>query len=342
MEKCKFSFYYLSLLLLLFACDNDDDNFSKSGSEELILDGYLIVNGNSYSSSLDIISDDLQNIESSIFLAENNSELPSISNIIFKEDLAYFFFNNSNNIYILYKSNLRVKEIFKIQQNILGSHIDENNDLYLTTNNELLIYNNVDLFNQFPETYPLQENYKKIIDIGENLFLYNNGGISSSISVFNKTKKEITDEFEFENATNFTREGNFLYFLSGNYITEFSLVTKSITKQISILNDENYNKSFQVLKNRVYLFSGLNLYAIPISENQIDEEDILLPFENNEQGNRLAQNMKILDNYIFLSFNNFWDPSDQNQLYVYNLEGEFQKSFFTNGGMKELYKIEND
>ena len=52
--------------------------------------------------------------------------------------------------------------------------------------------------------------------------------------------------------------------------------------------------------------------------------------------------MKILDNYIFLSFNNFWDPSDQNQLYVYNLEGEFQKSFFTNGGMKELYKIEND
>ncbi len=193
----------LSVVLLTFACNNDDDNATQVplGAYE---NGLFITNEGNYNQgngTVSFVSDDLSIVENNVFFNVNNSLLgDTVQSIGFNGDLAYIVVNNSQKIEVV--NRYTFASVATISSGLLnprfitfasgkgyvtnwGDGFDPSDDyvavLNLTTNT-------------IESTIAVEEGPEKIISNGNTIYVAHQGGYSQNnvISVINTTTNSVS------------------------------------------------------------------------------------------------------------------------------------------------------
>ena len=345
-------------ILFLTSCSNDDDftppedsenpeNPEEPGEEQGKYKNGIFVLNEGGIGTVTYISDDLENVEQTIFQNVNEGEDLGgyAQSIFFEDDLAFIISNGSNLITVVNRNTFEKVALIDSGLDVPYYGVVENGKAYVTN---LAAFDSgdddyiavIDL-----ETYQV-ENTIAIGDYAENIeeengklyILNSNYGVGGSISVFNPATQQIENVIETTDDLNsFEIEDGIIYALGFTKLQKIELASGDVQEEISLAygTDENPLKveNIEIEDNQIYFTVGTSVYTLGMEDTEKPEEPILTYNSDSEYG--VMYGFEVEDNRIFVADGG--DFASDSFVEVYDLEGNLLKNISVGLGPNGFY-----
>lgn len=341
----KINFYLLGLLVILIsACNNDDNSITIETPKEEFSQGVLVLNEGGFlhgNASVSFISPNGA-IQNNIFSTVNHRALGDVAHSIsFYEDLAFIVVTNSNTVEVVNRYSF--KSVATIANNL-------SNPRYIKAHNGKAYISNwgdgndpsddfisvVDLNSfQITSTIAVPQGPEKLEIHNNRLFIAQRGdyGYGNSISVMDLNSNSIVESIEVADVPNgmVIDQGNLFVLSSGKEAWTGDETTAALQK-INLNNLETVAKiefpqglhpsSLQIENGKIYYIIGNDVYRTDTSSMLLSDQAFIT---TEADGLGILYGFSVVNGWIYIS--DAVDFVSNGKLFVYTLSGDLSSEY---------------
>lgn len=351
-------FLALSLSLVLASCSSDDDfiasenpptnedddnndNNDDENSQGIYDLGFIVANEGNFGSpnaSVSYISADLENLENNIFNTANTGENVGdvLNSIAFDDDYAFLVVNNSNKVLVVNRYTFELEATLTQDIDMPRFAGAENGKLYISNSGSqsIAIYNTNNF--SFESAIALDKPVEQLeIDNGY-LYVQNAAfNTGNEITVINLSNNQVETTLTVGDGLNsIDVENGVLYALSAEGIATISTTSNNLTGTINFTEGFTGGTKLDVENNEIYFISGSKIYNYAISATELTDTP-LMDTQVNDESWFLGYGFAVENDKIFYSNVNGFTANSE--VYVYDLEGNLEKTLTTGIGANNFY-----
>lgn len=338
--------HFFKTLLVLFSitlfisCDDDssDDVYTPKGEYDL---GFIVCNEGNFGSptaSVSYISEDLLESANQVYSAVNsNATLGDVlQSITFDDKYAYLILNNSNKVEVV--DRYTFKKITTLTENINAPRFAEVKDdkLYVSNSgsSSIGVYNLSDF--SYNTSIQIENTVEQIIIENDFMYVQNAAfGFGNGITVVDiKTNTVVKTLTTGDGLNSMEEKDGILYAMHNLGVTKINTTTNEVIGEITLEGTLTSPSQIDVENDMIYFISGSKIYASSINSTEFSATPLI---ETNVDGPSwyIGYGFAVENNKIFYS--DVKGFSENSELLVYNLQGEFLKSVTTGIGTNNVY-----
>ncbi|GAA0758098.1 YncE family protein [Psychroflexus lacisalsi] len=331
--------FLLLLSILILSCNSDDDNNEPFIPDGDYFDGTLILNegGFSGSSSVSFISNDLSEVENSIFENTNADQNVGLfpQSIFFDGDRAFIISNGSNKISVVNRFTFELLETIDDDLNVPRYGTVLNGKVYVT--NQAAFDSDQDDFVavidletlQVEETVLVGAVANHIVNTNGNVYIQNPSLFGSenpvnSISVFNPSSNSIDDVIQVGDDLNSLKAfNNKIYALDDDGVKIINTANFSIETRINKPENLISLNNLRIESGQMYYTSGTAVYSSSLSSTELSSE-VIFDYES-EFANGTLYGFDIHDGQFYLA--DAADFASNGTVFIYSSSGDLLADF---------------
>lgn len=340
MIKQFFKFSTLSLLVLLVfsSCSNSDDTIEIIKGD--FDNGYLVSNEGKFpdpNASVTFISNDLTKVTKDIFKNSNGKTLGSVfQSIAFNDDYAFLVVNHSNKIEVV--NRYTFESVATITENIKGPRyaIIENDKLYVTNSGT----KSVEIFDaeSFDHLASIDVNrtVEEIKEANGALFVMNAAyGSGKDITIIDINTRNVLKTISVGAGLNSMQlSDGILYALHNTGITKISTSTNEVIGEITFEDGLAKATKLQIADNYIYFISGSKIFKFNTDVTVFSNTE-LVDTQVTGESYHLGYGFSVVGDKMF--YTDVKGFTENSEVYVYDLDGKFLKSFTAGMGANGVY-----
>ncbi len=341
------------LLLLVVAtflasCSNDDDSGNTVIVEGNYDNGILVLNEGGLG-EVTFVSDDLNTVSHDIFTTVNGQNLDLgayLQSMFFDGDRAFIISNGSNKITVV--NRYTFEYIATIDSGLIvprygvvsnGKAYVTNSNTFSSTTDDFIAVIDLSTY-QVSSTIEIQEQAERLVAFDGKLYV--SGGFygeGDKITVVNAASEQIVTKITVPTAPNSLQiGGGTLHVLSGSFtnssaLTRINLNDNTISNTITLPSSMNGAQNLVFDNNKIYFTANAKIYSYASNVSSITDT----PLVNTQSTSAyIGYGFAVHNNRIFIA-EAADDFASDGQAFVYDLNGNFVKTFPTGLGPNGFY-----
>lgn len=339
MIKQFFKFSTLSLLvLLIFSSCSDSDDVAPliKGDFE---NGYFVSNEGNYgtpNASITFIDNGLNKTTKEVFKNVNGTALGDVSqSMTFNDDYGFLVVNNSNKIEVVDKYTFESVATITEKINQPRYALIHKGKLYVTNSKT----KSVEIFNadsfEHVASVAIDRAVEEIKEANGFIYVMNAGyGSGNKITVIDDNNSIVTTITVGDGLNSMEVENGILYALHSTGITKITTSNNEIIGEITFQEGLKNANKLEVADNFIYFVSGSKIFKFSTDVTSLSNTELVDTKATGDSWG-LGFGFNVVDNKIF--FTDVKGFTENSEVFVYNLEGKFLKSFTAGMGANGVY-----